>query len=375
MLIIAAIFLGLALLILIIIGQKFTQLPIKIPGQERVIEPARFQPTTGPPQPTSREKLTGLQVAEKISQFLDKTIEDDGLFQLFYRCDKKIAEGCIRAEPDKTPHSGMIVMAYWDLYQKTENLAYRQKADRAMSAILKKCQQDDNFCEWNFFPFFTYFQQTKDEKYKDALLQVADRFFTNQSLDKHVHENHGIKLQILYQVTGDSKYRDKLVKMTDAILKGELDNLKKNNVIYQEGGLTIRKWSQNFAWNNFIPAYKATNDDKYLKATQALFDQGQFAKHFDDFVKADDYFSLLLALDNLLNLVDFTLTKDTYLSQAREIAQKSLDLLWDSPKRRLFNGDFAMLGHFSKIPNQKSTLNNGWMARLFLKMEGQTFEY
>lgn len=361
------------LIALMFLSQRLGQPTLPLPPIERVLKKEQFQP---PPPPSQPETLTGLDVAKRTTLFLDKTIQNDGTFWLFYNCDKKLAQVCLKSQPkEETPHSGMIVLAYLELFQKTGDASLKQKADRAMEVFTRQCQANGDFCEWNFFPFFVYFNQTKEQKYKDALLKVSDRFLKDQPLIKHLEGNHGPKQRILYQLTADKRYLDKLIAQTDALMAGVLDDHENNSLYYQEGGLAFRKQSQQIIWANVIPAYRATQNPKYLQFAQDFFDRAQLIKHYDDIKKQGKAYPLMLSLDNLLSLIELGSSPEANIVLARDLAQKIMAELWDSPKNRRYDGDYGWLKFFSETDNVKSTLTSGWLARLFIKMADQSFNF
>lgn len=363
----------LGLIILNLTEKKIVQIPTDIPITLKDV-PFLKKPPTAPPQQTKPQTLTGLEVAQKMALFLDKSQKADGTFQLFYTCDKKLSPLCLKTEKGSaTPHSGMITLAYLELYQKTQNEIYKNRADQAMEVTLTNCQQNKDFCEWNFFPLFIWYQDSKDQKYLNAMLSVSDRFMADQPLIKQVNENYGIKLEMLYKATADKKYLTKLIQMTDALLAGGLDQHEKNLEIYREGGISVRALSQNIIWNNLLPTYRATSDNKYLKAVQDFYEKAQILKHFDDYKNREDFFPLMLAMDNLLTLSGLAVSPAIYLTQAREIAQTAILTLWDTPQNRRFDGDFGWLKYFRDTDNEKSTLHAGWLIRMFVKMEKQSF--
>lgn len=304
--------------------------------------------------------MSGLEIAKKTALFLDKSIAQEGVFYLTYDCFKDKKDCYV--SPTGGP-SGQAIVAYKELFRKTGNAQYRQKADSLVEAYLKLCQ-NNNLCATNNTAFLDYFRETGDNKYKEAILKMAPTITNPHSLNDSFINADGRKLKVLFEATGDQKYLDQAKILGSRFLNGEFNNDPSNPILYTEKDFVVRKQDLRLIGYMYLPIYQITGDPKYLAAIQNFFNKANLTNHLDQY-KPGGELDLILTMDTLLALGDK--------AQAEKIAQVFIKELWDNPNNIKFNGDFGFVQNFSNQNNYKSTVNNGWLILLFLQMSDRTF--
>ena len=270
------------------------------------------------------------------------------------------------------PHLGQAIYSYALLAKATGDQTFKGKADRAINYVLDGCDTDVRMCEWNFFPLAQYYQETKEDKYLTrGMLRPAEGFLMAhpQAL---INTNAGHKLASLYQATGDERFKNKLLELAESELKPEsASNIPE-----------AYSYAIQVVWSIYIPAYNITQDPKYLTAAKSFFERFDVVQNIDKFktiqtasigVKAADALIALSGLDNE--------KKVAYRSQAHVVLQNILDNQWDTPERKIFNGDYGLIDEAWSPSNSsnenmihKPTLFNGWVMKLLILLGSEMFQ-
>ncbi len=315
---------------------------------------------------------TGEELAKKIESFLAKAQKEDGSFNLFYVCSALLEEGCLPEQVESPLHAGQIILAFYDLFLATGDTAYKEKADLGMKFVMEKCPEDPLMCEWNFFPLYVYYKDTQDPQYLEGMLSVSEKFLADKPFfNDFVDGNTGVKLAMLYDVTGDVKYRDRLDRAAEQALN--LDQVlaeNGNKLVYTVDDFAVRTRAVQTVWATLIPAYKATGKQEYLQASQDFFDKADTLSNLDAYDGGfAGTFALVVAVDTLTEISELSGGVNSYLQEARSIAQKLIDEQLDTAETPKFTGDYGFL--FVKLEdnsNAKGTLLTGWLVRLLLRM-------
>lgn len=366
----------------LIVSSKVIQLPQQLQPQSQ--EEKTAIPILTPIPTSAPIFLSGLEIAQRTAKFLDSTIKPDDTFHLLYNCHVE-SKDCALATNAEQVRNGQVILAYKDLFQETQDQSYKQKADKAMDSILKACQENDDYCIWNFFALYEYYKETNDQRYKSAMLKVADKGLEpGKPLISYLNLNAGNKIAILYDITGDKKYKEQLEKMAQDTLSGALDNATDNPVILKmstdSGEFPIRKKSLHIMWDFYLPAYKVSGNSVYLQPIKEFFDNVHTPTQVSILFQAvtnsdlDEIAELALALSE--DFTDGSIPTDDiekYRLRARTILE-SLLVFWDTPEHTLYTGDYGFLSSvLARNVTIKETLINGWQMRLFLKMKTQQF--
>lgn len=324
-----------------------------------------------------KKTLTGLEIAKQTFTFLDKTIKPEGGFYNFYECSQAFAQICrpktmygINHTFSKIPpHFGHLILAYYDYGKKTQDQASIEKVNKAMDFVLSSCEKDIDWCMWHFGPLNVYYNDTKDPRYKNAMLKVADQLLAEKPLIEYMAFNSGLKFRILYEITQDKRYISLLTKQTDAIMAGGLDEDNINPILYKEGDYTVREQLFKEIWSTVLPAYNLTKDQKYLTFAKEALAKSNITKHMGNLPYTDELQHLIYALDSFLQLAkNDPSAKEAHLAKAHEIAQYVYATYADTPQHKLYTSDFGFVNN-----GLKDSLNNGWLVRHFIKLSDDTF--
>src|SRR3989344_3457879 len=140
--------------------------------------------------------LTGLEIAKKTALFLDKATQQDGSVISVFTC---YLDTCTPPPPNFNRSSGYAGVAYYALFKATGDSSYQTKAQNVLDFALSECQKDKQICIGNFSPFYLYYTQSNDTRYKDILISVADEFPANKTAPEYAFNwgVYGAKLAAL----------------------------------------------------------------------------------------------------------------------------------------------------------------------------------
>ncbi|HEV8601133.1 MAG TPA: hypothetical protein VGQ87_00860 [Patescibacteria group bacterium] len=311
-------------------------------------------PKTVPPPP----QISGLEIASKTIGFLNKTLQPDGSFLYGYSCDKSIAAKCVLS-PNKPPHSGQGILAYYFLAKATGDQSLRNKADLSINYMLNQCAIDVQFCEWNYFPIYEYYKDTGEQKYLEGMKKPAEGFLIMADKDV-IANNVGLKLGWLFDATKDVRYKNRLLAIADAELKKFPGDSKQFLYPIQ------------VAWSIFLPSYNITKDQKYLSAMEKFFDDLNVP---DNLQKFKDATSVAKAADVLFSLSAISDRGKIYKAQAHKVLQELLFQLWDTPQNLKFDGDYGFIDNLADADKaDKSMLFNGGLLQAYLRFGTGKFE-
>ena len=324
---------------------------------------SQTKPQTLTPSP-SPITMTGLQIAEKTAQFLTKAQDADGRFALRYQCflDRK---DCL-VSPTITP-SSQIIVALNNLSKQTGSNLYKQAADKAIEAYLIECQQDAKTCGRNHAGFRDYFKETQDPKFKEALLKISPDLMAKRSLFDRLASSDVNRLASLYEVTGDQKYLELIVEITDQLMAGGADSDPRNTILYTDSGFPVRLHDLMALDFTFLPAYRVTQDPKYLEYVKTYLTKAKLAQNIGSFKESNNLSELIYGMDAALQVG----SADNF----QAVAQTLINDLWDNPNNVKYNGDFGFLQYYGEEKgNAKATITNAWFITILLQLKDQTFQ-
>lgn len=317
--------------------------------------------------------LSGLEVAQKTAGFLDKTVKPDGSFQLSFDCGYIPQPNCTPKDKSTLPFVGEAILAYLDLYKKTGDNSYKQKADRATDYYFRRCEQSSDACLWAGFAFLPYFKDSGQERYKNAIVSSFEKGIEpGKPLMTYLNLTAGHRLAILYELTQDKKYADQLDNIAKEVLAGKLNSEKGNEII---ANTSLRKQDVKILWDIYLPAYKVTKNDNYLYGAQDLLKKMNLSDNFDQVFRNYNLLSTLRIMEALLDVSEISKSDGAeYKKDAYEAGQKLVLLQWDTPENKKYNGDYGFLSNvIATQTNSKETYDSGLAIRLFLRMGDQSF--
>lgn len=332
------------------------------------------------PSPQPPKTMTGLEIAKQTATFLDKSVTSDGRI-IAYTCEKqpKLDDPCIAVGPALPTIAGHVALAYWELYKRTRQNEYKEKAEQIINNVVKKCGEIAEYCLGSLPALYSFYQDTKDPRYKESALKAQELVLSDTPLPEYIILGSGAGGSILlYNLTGDTKYFEKMEQTMRGILDKELDspeNATINREVYKEGELSIRHRTILATALSYPEAYVATQNLRYLQAMEEYFKAMNIRAHLEDF-KKDERSSDLPTLTGLLALSELAPLpqKNEYRELAHWFAQEMLLSLWDNPENKKFNGDFGFITFFGKDREQKRTVQSALRLLLYLKMDNELFK-
>lgn len=203
--------------------------------------------------------------------------------------------------------SGFFAGILWFFYEYT-NDQFREKQARRWNAALEQEKLNTNTHDLGFMLYNSFgngYRLTKDEQYKEILLQGAESLISrfnpvvgtikswNSEPENHLTIiDNMMNLEYLFwasKVTGDSRFRDIAIRHADVTLKNHFraDGSSYHVLNYdpQTGEVKEKKTAQGFsnesswargqAWGGygFTMMYRETGDPRYLEIAQKTYDQ------------------------------------------------------------------------------------------------------
>ncbi len=319
--------------------------------------------------------LTGLGIAKQTALFLDKSLQEDGSINEEYLC----VDNTCRHNPQETGSSiGYVAQAYYALFQKTGEEAYKEKALRIARLILQNCTQLERVCHQNIAGLYYLYKQTGENEYKEAILSIKERIYQYSFHTEAIigWETLGDELAILYELTEDPKYKNRLERIAQDFLANKYDlDTDENPVFYQEGDLVIRTYSIQIAWDKYLQAFRVSKNPAYLQAAKGFFRKANIEGHFEDFKRntnAQDM-NFISGLLDLKDALDDPKEKAKFGDLVHKLAQLAYSNLSDNPQNQKFNGDYGFLFNTRKEGTRKLTIHSGWRISQYLRMADETF--
>lgn len=311
-------------------------------------------------------RVSANEVATMTAKFVDSALDEKtGTFNLFFECDRGNGT-CAPINNDEPPHMGYSIMSLKLVGEETGNTAYITKADTILKTALERCETDTKYCEWNFFPLFHYYKETGDPLYRDAMVKLGDLLLAERSFGDLVSQNIPVKWWRLYDITKEEKYKDRLLIMADKVLENPISDLTKTKEVYTTGGFSVDNMVTQTIWAVVVPAYRVSNDEKYLAFAETYFDKAKIEDNADKFlVSQTGAAALIKGLEAILDISSLDASQSsTYMARAKKISEFILQKGWDTPNRKLANGDYGIL----VSPTRKATNLQGWFTVLLLKL-------
>ena len=289
------------------------------------------------------QEVGGEEIAHGIAGFLMRSLRENGTFTQYYQCVRD--GGCVARESDPafTGHATAYLLLYSEAF---DSAAHRKAADDSMRVIMAECTRAAVRCANFFFAIETYYDATKDEQYRTAMLRAGEPILNMVQkngadiLVDIVSPNNGHKLARLYAESGDKRYLDALNVLATRVINEGFDMLG-GRTLYTEGATEVNSDAPNLASRILVPAYIATKNDVYLEAIQEVFIEGAIGKN------ADRLRSVRFPFDTMWRVTESLIDLQKTLSpmQQRQYKDQTDALMayiaqyeFDSEKRPIFDG-------------------------------------
>lgn len=320
---------------------------------------------------TINTEKTAREIALETIKFVDSSLnEEEQTYKLIYRCSKKQQDCSVVQDSTSPPHMGYAIMSLRELGLLTENERLTQKADTLINEAIDKCEDDQRYCEWNFFPLHTYYKATGDQKYLDAMLQVSESVMRDRPTRELLDKNLPVKWWRLYDATEDSEYLKPLTALADEQLEQYPEQRLNDDLLYTNTDYEVRTYDLPIIWALYLPAYQASSDDKYLQPAIDFFKKADVSGNVYEFQGIQKTGDLVKGAESLIMLAEADQTnRDFYLSEAQTILEVLLKERWDTPENILINGDYGIM----MSANEKATNIQGWITHLLFKLDDVIF--
>ena len=328
---------------------------------------------------TESTTLTGLHVAARIIGFLDQEAYlGGGKLLRGFNCSISIRDGCEEAHNEESILYGNVSLGFLRYAEATGEQTYRDRSQAVVDDLLNRCEEDLDSCLANFTAFYEYYTDTGEDKYLDAMERAAPLLLRDETytLQDRLIGDFGTKLWMMYDVTDDEVYRDKLVGYANTGLLGIINN--NTPVLYTTAaGYDVNRPGPAVARTLYIPAYRATGNESYLRAAQDFFSQAELHRHISDeepYLNSSNALSAAEGLFELAELVPTASVAATYRQHARSIVEDLLQDRGDFEENIKYNGDGGFLSDHTNVdPNEKRTVTNGWLLEMVLKLPDANF--
>ncbi len=328
------------------------------------------EPITMVPEP-----LTGNSPISDLADFVAGAMDAEGKFLLSYRCEAQNCEPVPSTEATAFGYSLLGLIAGADAGNDIE---LRRQADLAITRALRLCGQDANSCLSNFFALEEYYERTNASSYKQALEKAGQLLLTTNAsrLDAVVGALMFYpykKMESLYKITDDESYLELLTVAADTALNNWPDRIEGTAIYETAAGQKVNYNHLLIASTLFIPAYRATNDEKYLRAAADLFKRSELEQHALGLRSERGVTLLLNSIEGLLDLSKIeTLSqadRDAFRSSAALIMKDLFGWQYDAADRAIGDGTGGLLTGVSDATepagvNYKNINLNGWFAYL-----------
>jgi len=316
---------------------------------------------------------TARQVAVDMVGFVDKALnEKSGIFHLFFSCNEN-QKNCVPFSPDSTPHMGYAIISLKKVGEIIGNDGYTKKADAILHTAIERCETEDTiYCEWNFFPLYEYYLATGDTVYKNSMTKLGEVLLEESTFKKMVEDNVPVKWWRLYEITNDEAYKIRLIALADEVLNKPIEDLTATTDLYTANGFKVDDMTIKTIWAVVIPAYKVSQDERYLSYAKDFFSQASVEHAVPEILAHQGGMGTAVkALESMIWISDLdpSISLD-YRTKATKLAESVINESWDSPKRPIINGDYGLLSG-SMI---KATNIQGWFIVSLLSLGSETLK-
>jgi|GEM_PF-3028711 len=286
------------------------------------------------------------QVLESLSSFIKNSITLEGAFASRYRCEGNSCESQSEQLEDFVGYPIKAIL----LTEGVDSVDFKKGIER----VTEECRVNIEVCSNNISALYAVYKITGEESYKNFILELApsiEKEVNEFSFENLIDNNVLRKIEILYDVTGNEKYKKIIVETADKIVSEWPDKLS-GAVMYQSGTYQVTFDMPLLISGVLIPAYKLTNDEKYIAIVKEFYLKADLADNINFLAKQGEVGTIALLnaveglsflyLDGITSEVDRNLLKE----EAYLIMNRLIGWYYDVPERVIYNGDGGMLTGF-----------------------------
>lgn len=343
------------------------QISDQVPPVSNQVPPVTNQVS---PELRMNQKKTA-DIAVDLTRFVYNALQpDQGIAHPVFVCDRA-ARKCSPDLESTTPHFGYSIMS---LKRASSTIpSFGLKADAMMNLILDKCSTNTKYCEWNFFPLYEYYIETKDIRYYNAMVSIGDLLLAKESSPDLFSTNTPVKWWRLYDVTKDERYKEALIATANKIIDDNFKSLASpSNELYRTENLVVYEDMIEVVWNTMVPAYRVSGDKKYLEFAQKFINEAEIENNVRNIWEqpgTPGAGTLVKGMETILWLSQQDPEhKDENTERLTKISEQIISLYWDVPERVFINGDYGLLTRV----NYKTTNIQAWLAVVIGQIEVDT---
>lgn len=327
--------------------------------------------------------LTGLQMAERTGELL-AGMESGGRMVSFLNCERgEDGASCAPADVNFTvltedgfevldfsvADSNSYVLANLALFEATGKAEYKNRADRVFGQAFGDCSANDN-CQELLQSMVAYYKDTGDERYKQAVVELADLFLAADPEQRDLLFNF-LQLDLAlaaHDITGEDSYLEKAESVYDRIAiliySGQTEAAVLNEVVYAGEDGVLQKFSCSLG-SYMIEFRERTGDGVWAGGVTGLFDSTGLADNVGE----------IRDPAVLASCADFVADADAagfsgYKQVGVALVQGAVDGYRDSGK---FDGG-GFLDTMSDSANSKSVGLNSQFVVTLSKLKDEIFE-
>lgn len=337
--------------------------------------------------------ISGLDVALKTMPFVDSMSEPDRAVLSPQECYE---QKCVFSSEGLELMRRWRVLAYYGLYNATNNNIYLDKIKGSMEKLLGECDFFEKECRYIGVQTEAAYQAVGDEIYLEYLKNLKPSyvitFSTPESIKETAFRTREAVLFYKYNFNGylNPPIINKIISVLYKKLEERNDLIKIDDLGLKETACQI--------YLAEIELYKVLNDKDegeiilgdvtagemksgLLSAPKQFFDGFDFKTAFaDPDVYRVNINDLEYCADAALGLYE-TSKEEKYKNQAKDILQGMINIYWDSEFSRKYVGDNSFLSQgcernedgITCYRNKKTLADNGYAAYLFSRLKDELF--
>ncbi|MBX9906643.1 glycoside hydrolase family 88 protein [Patescibacteria group bacterium] len=307
-------------------------------------------------------------IAQDLSSFIYTTLSEaeSGVFPRSVKCDPQ--QGTCRTEfSTEAPYLSFAILSLKD----SGNDLYRKRADELMNIVLEGCMSDVGYCDRNFFAMHEYYLSTGEDKYKEGMMTFGESSLEEKDVLTLMGSNIPAKWSSLYLVTKDERYKDSLLSLAEKFLNNEFQAVVQTPEIYRSGTTVVYEGMPEMIWGVMLPAYALTQDKRYLEYATYFFDNSNIQNHvYDIWLKRNGSTDVIKSIDALMQISELDKERAfEYRAYAKKMLEVILFNYWDTPERNIINGDKGIYTHVF----EKSLNLQGWLILQINKFNEEPF--
>lgn len=315
-----------------------------------------WPPVESPGSGPTEKQITGMDVAKMSIAFAESMRSPEGGLYLMKVCD---AGECHKYEPIDESSSAMLFTVYRDMNTASGSGEYAKLAEREFETMVSQCRKTGHeLCEESGFT--ANLRRVLDGETEFAgrvtMMETALKVAPESTLENLASSAEA--LAIIYQLNNDQRTLESAMKKLE-----KMREYREKDPLNQEYPGTTMRSLDCMAKLAEIRIYTAANDSDAIQEVMGFFDDGRFETSVRGFNNLDSHLDCQEALIRISEITG----NDTYKKRAATIFQDTLKAFWDTPKNKLYEGDYGFYGTVNGR-EMKYTMHAVRAAKLAIKL-------